>query len=132
MKLHCSNAEKLAAALKDQPRLVDLRFPGLKKHENYELAKKQFDFGFGAILTLHLSSKQECFSLIKKLSIPRNLANIGDTSTLIIHPASTICRDSSADEKENLGVTENMLRVCVGLEDADDLIADFKEGLNSL
>ncbi len=132
MKLHCSNTLQLASSLRNNSKLKKVRYPGLDNHEQHQLAGRQFRNRYGAIMTLHLKNKKQCFELIDNLNIAHNLANIGDTRTLIIHPESTICREASADEKKQMGVDETMLRICVGLEDIKDLIADFQEALEKL
>jgi len=70
--------------------------------------------------------------LINGLTLARNLANIGDAKTLVIHPASTICDDYNAGEKALMGVTEDLIRVSVGIEDCRDIVEDFKQALDAI
>jgi len=72
------------------------------------------------------------FKVINGLKLAKNLANIGDAKTLVIHPASTICADYDAGEKALMGVTEDLIRVSVGIEDQNDIIDDFRQALDLL
>lgn len=97
-----------------------------------EIAEKQFTRGYGAILTLRVGSKEKAFALIDALKIPYTLSNIGDTKTLVIHPGSTISLHSSEKEKEDAGVFEDLIRVSVGIEDIEDLKADFAQAIEKI
>jgi len=132
MNKHCQNAEVLVNAFKDHPAVAELRYPGLSGSEEYSLAKAQFGGKFGAIFTLRLGTKERCFHFINNLSLALNLANIGDTKTLVLHPASTICQQFEPEEKQCIGVTEDLLRVCVGIEDEEDLLEDFQKALDAI
>ena len=94
--------------------------------------EKQFSRGYGAILTLRVGSKENAFALIDALKIPYTLSNIGDTKTLVIHPGSTISLHSSEQEKEDAGVFEDLIRVSVGIEDIEDLKADFAQAIEKI
>lgn len=98
----------------------------------YEISEKQFSRGYGAILTLRVGSKENAFALIDALKIPYTLSNIGDTKTLVIHPGSTISLHSSEQEKEDAGVFEDLIRVSVGIEDIEDLKADFAQAIEKI
>ena len=107
-------------------------YPGLKSSNWYEISEKQFSRGYGAILTLRVGSKENAFALIDALKIPYTLSNIGDTKTLVIHPGSTISLHSSEQEKEDAGVFEDLIRVSVGIEDIEDLKADFAQAMETI
>lgn len=107
-------------------------YPGLKSSNWYEISEKQFSRGYGAILTLRVGSKENAFALIDALKIPYTLSNIGDTKTLVIHPGSTISLHSSEQEKEDAGVFEDLIRVSVGIEDIEDLKADFVQAIEKI
>ncbi|MHC4125355.1 MAG: PLP-dependent transferase, partial [Planctomycetota bacterium] len=76
-----------------------------------------------------LGDKQRAFKFIDSLKLAKNLANLGDAKTLVIHPASTIFHEFSAAEKQKMGVTEDMIRVSVGIENFEDIRADFEQAL---
>lgn len=132
MKIHCQNALKLAEFLKNHPKVVWVNYPGLEENSFYEIAKKQFKNYFCSLLTFGVGTKKKSFELINNLKLAKNLANLGDTRTLVIHPASTICADFTPEEKQIVGVTEDMIRVSVGIEDIEDIIKDFDDALNKI
>lgn len=132
MERHCSSALELAHFLRAHPKVAWVDYPGLPDSPFHEVATRQFGGKYGGLLTFGLAGKAEAFRFINGLRLARNLANIGDAKTLVIHPASTICCDYSADQQRLLGVSEEMVRVSVGLEHSGDIVADFAQSLNSL
>lgn len=128
----CSNALSLAKYLQSNPKVVTVNYPGLCDNQYHKVAKEQFDSKYGAILTIRVGSKEAAFKLINSLKYAINIANIGDTRTLVIHPASTICANDSIEDKENMGVYEDLIRISVGLEDIEDLIEDFEQALSAI
>lgn len=132
MERHCSSALELAHFLRAHPTASWVNYPGLPDSPFHEVATRQFGGKYGGLLTFGLAGKAEAFRFINGLRLARNLANIGDAKTLVIHPASTICCDYSPDQQRLLGVSEEMVRVSVGLEHPADIIADFAKALNSL
>ncbi len=129
MERHCSNALKLAEALENEMGLRDVNYPLLKSSPYYELAKRQFNNKGGGIFTIRLHTKERAFEFINRLKYAINLTNIGDTKTLVIHPASTIYAHSNTEEQAKAGVYEDLIRVSAGIEDIEDLIDDFKAAL---
>ena len=125
MEKHCSNALKLAEFFKKQPEVVSVNYPGLKSSKYFTIAEKQFKDKFGSLLTIRLGSKERCYRFINRLKLVKNLANLGDAKTLIIHPASTIYHDCTEEEMLNAGVYQDMLRISVGIENIQDIISDF-------
>ena len=132
MERQCNNALALAQWLEDTYPSLTVNYPGLKSSSWNEIAEKQFTRGYGAILTLRVGSKEKAFALIDALKIPYTLSNIGDTKTLVIHPGSTISLHSSEKEKEDAGVFEDLIRVSVGIEDIEDLKADFAQAIEKI
>ena len=132
MERHCSSALELAHVLSAHPKVSWVNYPGLPDSPFHEVATRQFGGKYGGLLTFGLAGREEAFRFINGLRLARNLANIGDAKTLVIHPASTICCDYSADQQQLLGVSEEMVRVSVGLEYPKDIVADFAQSLNSL
>lgn len=128
----CSNALLLAKALKDNPKVVSVNYPGLEDNENYELAGNQFGKKYGAILTIRAGSKENAFKVINSLKYACNLSNIGDVRTLVIHPASTIYATNSAEEMEAMGVYDDLIRISVGIEDIEDIKEDFEQALEKI
>ncbi len=129
MERHCASALRLAGFLSEHPKVAWVNYPGLADSPFREVASRQFGGRFGALLTFGLSDKQAAFRFINALKLARNLANIGDAKTLVIHPASTICCDYTAEEKALMGVTEELVRVSVGIEAPHDIVADFAQAL---
>lgn len=132
MERHCSNALALAGFLSKHPKVKAVNFPGLAENKFNAIAKEQFGGKFGSLLTFRLKDKKECFKVIDSLKLAYNLANIGDAKTLVIHPASTICVEFNEEERKNMGVTEDLVRVSVGIEYIDDIIGDFKQALEAI
>lgn len=132
MERECSNAFKLASWLDENFPEAKVNYPGLKSNPTYDIANAELKNGYGAIFTLRLGSKERAYAFIDNLKLAANLSNIGDVRTLAIHPSSTISLHSSEKEKEDAGVYDDLVRVSVGIEDIEDLIADFKASLESL
>lgn len=130
MERHCNNALKLAELLENADGVRSVNYPLLKSNPCYDIAQKQFDGKGGGIFTIRLYTKERAFAFINQLKYAVNITNIGDTKTLVIHPASTIYAHSSEDEREKAGVYEDMIRVSVGIEDIEDLCEDFSAALN--
>ncbi len=129
MVRHCENAEKLAQFLQSHPKVSWVNYPGLKKSEFRQRIAKLFDGCGGGLLTFGLGDKQKTFNFIDSLKLAKNMANLGDVKTLVVHPASTIFHEFSADEQRQMGVTEDMVRISVGIEDFEDIEADFKQAI---
>jgi O-acetylhomoserine (thiol)-lyase len=130
MPRHSENALKLALWLQDQPTVNWVNYPGLQSHPDYKLAKKYMPNGQGAILGFGIKgNRQAGIKFINSVKLASHLANIGDSKTLVIHPASTTHQQLSPEEQLAAGVTEDYIRVSVGTEHIDDIIADFDEAL---
>lgn len=124
MRKICENALKLAEALSEYG---GVNYPALSCKE---LCTKQFTDGMaGGILTLRTGSKEKAFRCLDRLETARNASNIGDVRTLVLHPASTIFSHSSKEEQEAAGVYDDLIRISVGIESAQDLINDFRQAL---
>lgn len=132
MQKHSENAQTLAEALEGHKALNQVKYPFLKSHPQYELAKRQMNFG-GGILTLDIKGGfEKVVAFSKLLKIASISPNLGDTRTIITHPASTTHAKLPAEEKASLGITEGLVRVAVGLESIEDLKADFIQALNQI
>ncbi len=129
MERQCENAAELALKLSEDPRIDDVGYPGLPGHPSHKTAEHQFHGRFGGLLTLRMGSKKRCFKFIDRLEQIQQLTNLGDVRTLAVHPASTFARDAAAEERRKMGITDDMVRISVGLEHVDDLLADIKQSL---
>lgn len=129
MERQCKNAFELAEFLEGLNAGLTVNYPGLINSPYHELAKKQFSGGFGAIVTFRAGSKERAFKIINSLQIPFLVSNIGDTKTLVIHAASTIAVHLNEEEQKLSGVFDDLVRVSVGIEDIEDLKADFKRAI---
>jgi len=129
MERHCSNAMRVAQFLDAHEKVSWVNYPGLPDSPYFEVANRQFGGRFGGLLTFGVADKASAFRVINALSLAKNLANIGDTKTLVIHPASTICADYTPEVKALMGVGEELIRVSVGIEDIEDIIEDFAAAL---
>lgn len=127
---HCENALKLASFLEAHPKVEWVKYPFLKSHPKYDIAKKQMLLG-GNIIAFEvkggLEGGRSFFDAIKMCSLS---ANLGDTRTIVTHPASTTHAKVEPEVKEAAGITDGMVRVSVGLEHIDDIIEDLKQALN--
>ena len=126
---HCENALKLAEFLEANDKVNWVKYPFLKSHPKYEIAKKQMKAG-GCVVAFEikggLQAGQKFFDSIKMLSLS---ANLGDARSIVTHPASTTHSKLSVEERAETGITDGMVRVSVGLEHIDDIIADVKQAL---
>ncbi|MBU6339615.1 MAG: O-succinylhomoserine sulfhydrylase [Rickettsiales bacterium] len=129
MERHCKNAERIANFLENHSKINRVLYPNLKSHPQYKIAKKQMSNG-GAMLAFEVKgNKKSCFSFMNKLKIIDISNNLGDAKSLITHPATTTHSNISQEEREKIGITQNMCRLSVGLENVDDLIEDLKQAL---
>lgn len=128
---HVSNALALAEWLENHPAVESVNYPGLKSSKYHELAKKYLKNGFGGVLTFKLKGNAEnADKLIDNLKLISHLANVGDAKSLIIHPAATTHEQLSPEDKVAAGVIPGMLRVSVGIENIEDIKADFQQAFD--
>ncbi len=127
---HCENALKLAKWLEKHNNITWVNYPGLKSHPDYKLARKYLPDGQGAIIGFGIKGGREAgIKFINNVKLASHLANILDSKTLVIHPASTTHQQLSEEEQLSTGVTEDYIRVSVGTENIDDIINDFQRAL---
>lgn len=128
MDAHSANALTLAQYLAQRPEVEKVFYAGLPDHPGHELAKKQ-QRAFGGVLSFRIKGdKAAAWRFIDAVRIMSLTANLGDTKSTIVHPATTTHGRLSAEEKEACGITENLIRLAVGLEDPEDLIKDLQRG----
>ena len=131
MERICRNASALAHALAALPG-VTVNHPSLDAHPQSALARCQFRDGLaGGILTLRLGSRERALRVAESLRYATIASNIGDVRTLVICPATTLFLHNTPEERAAAGVFEDTLRVSVGIEDPEDLVADFKKAIES-
>ncbi|KNX37401.1 O-succinylhomoserine sulfhydrylase [Luteipulveratus halotolerans] len=127
-----SSALRLAQALADHPRVAKVWYPFLESHPQYELARKQMSGG-GTVVTFELAGgKQEAFTVMNALGVIDISNNLGDAKSMITHPATTTHRRMGEEARRAVGITDGVLRVSVGLEDAEDLALDLLAALDQL
>lgn len=129
LERECSNAAELARWIKDTYKDIIVNYPGIPDNPYYDIASKQFNGYYGAILTIRVGSRERAFKVINELKLAYKLSNIGDTRTLVIHPSSTISIHSDQKQKEDAGVFDDLIRISVGIEDVEDLKEDFAQAL---
>ncbi|KAI4654819.1 uncharacterized protein J4E78_006996 [Alternaria triticimaculans] len=125
---HAYNALKLAKWLESNKNVSWVSYPGLESHQSHELAKKYLPRGFGGVLSFGVTGGGAAGSqVVDNFKLISNVANVGDSKTLAIHPWTTTHEQLSDEEKINSGVTEDLIRISVGTEHIDDIIADFEQ-----
>lgn len=133
MARHVANAVLVASFLNDHDAVQWVSYPGLESHPNRDLVGKYLPKGAGAMLTFGVVGGREAGRVfLEGLELFSHLANVGDAKSLVIHPASTTHQQMSDSELEQAGVGPDMIRLSVGLEDPDDLIADLEKGFRKL
>lgn len=130
MERHNENALVVANFLKDHPAVEWVNFPGLSDHPSHELAQKYFKSGYGSIITFGIKGGREAGrQLIDNVEVWSHVANVGDAKSLIIHPASTTHQQLSAEDLKKSGVSEELVRLAIGLENTDDIIRYLDRGI---
>jgi len=129
MQAHCQRAQTLAEWLEAQPGIERVYYPGLPSHPQFELAQRQ-QSGFGGIVSFDVAGGREAaFRLINSTQMHSITANLGDTRSTIVHPATTTHSRITAQERTRAGIGEGLISVSVGLENIEDIIADLAPGL---
>ena len=132
MQRHIENTEKLLKFLTAHEQVSWVRHPSLPEHPQYKLAKKMLPKGAGSIITFGIKGGRDAGrTFIESVSLSSHLANVGDAKTLVIHPASTTHSHIDADAMKSAGLTDDMIRLSVGLEDISDIVLDFEQGLKA-
>ena len=127
---HGENALKLAEYLTVHPLVKKVNYTGLESHAYHKNAKKYFKGGFGSVFGVELKGGHEAgIKFINSVKLAKHLANVGDAKTLVIHPSSTTHQQLSDEAKQVGGITPGLIRVSVGIEDIEDIIADFDQAL---
>ena len=132
MDKHCSNAMKVAEFLEKHPKVKSIQYPGLKSFKYYDVAKKQMALP-GAMIAFEIEGGKEAGAkLMNSVKLCTLAVSLGDAETLIQHPASMTHSPYTAEERAAAGISEGLIRLSVGLENADDIIEDLKQALDQI
>ena len=129
MKQHSSSALIIAKYLEAHPKVKSVNYPGLESNANYGLAQKYFNKGASGLLSFEVDNKEVAQAIADKTEIFKVVVNIGDSKSIITHPASTTHQQLSEQELVDCGIPAGLIRLSVGLEDTEDLIADLEKAL---
>ncbi len=130
MERHCYNGRKIAEYLKTHPRIERIYWPGFEDHPNHAIAKKQMkDFGGMISIALKGASLDDTFRIASSFNVFSLAESLGGVESLVNHPATMTHASVPKAEREKVGVTDNLLRLSVGVEDVDDLLEDIKQAL---
>ncbi|HHW10221.1 MAG TPA: O-acetylhomoserine aminocarboxypropyltransferase/cysteine synthase [Firmicutes bacterium] len=130
MERHSANALRVAQFLADHPQVAWVSYPGLPSHPDHELAKKYLPLGAGGMVTFGIKGGREAGrKFINALRLFSLLANVGDAKSLVIHPASTTHGQMSEAEQVAAGVSQDLVRLSIGIEDSEDILADLDQAL---
>ncbi len=133
MERHCQNAQDTAKFLEDHPRVTWVLYPGLQSHPAHDQAGRYLQGGYGALVGFGIKGGLESGrKFIDKLKLFSHLANIGDSRSLAIHPASTTHAQLTPEEQQSAGVRPDFIRLSIGLEHIDDILADLDQALGDL
>ena len=128
MRQHEENGRAVADFLSTQPKVSRLNYPGLKSHPQHQLAAKQ-QRGFGSMLSLDLGSRAAAARFLSALKLFLNAESLGGVESLASHSATTTHAALSDEDRAQVGITEGLVRLSVGIEDKEDLIADLEQAL---
>jgi O-acetylhomoserine (thiol)-lyase len=124
----CANALALAQMLEADARVAAVHYPGLPSHPQHGLATDLFR-AYGSLFSFELKEGIDCFDYLNRLKIAIPASNLGDTRTLVIPVAHTIFFEMGPERRASMGIAESLIRVSVGIEDTQDLVADFRDAL---
>jgi O-succinylhomoserine sulfhydrylase len=130
MQAHSANAAALAEWLNGHPKVIKVFYAGLEDHPGHQLAKKQ-QSDFGGVVSFSVEGgREEAWRVLDSIEVISLTANLGDTKTTIVHPATTTHGRLSDEDRQQAGISDNLIRIAVGLEDIIDIKADLKRGLD--
>jgi O-acetylhomoserine (thiol)-lyase len=127
MERHCENAANVAKYLKDHPKVVWVRYPGLKDDPAYPVAKRYLKKGFGGMVVFGIKGGMDAGkNFIESLTLFSHLANVGDAKSLALHPSSTSHSQLTEEQQKAGGLTPDLIRLSIGIEHIDDIIEDLE------
>ena len=133
MERHCSNAQTVAEWLNNHEKIASISYAGLPDSPHHQNAQKYMKGAGGAVFTVTLKDGYNaCVKVVESLQLFSHLANIGDTRSLIIHPASTTHAQLSPQDLQNAGISDSVLRLSIGLETVEDIISDLDQALDKI
>lgn len=133
MRQHCSNAQKVAEFLENDPRVAWVNYPGLKSNPHYELAQKYLPNGSCGVMAFGLKGDREtAIRFMDSLQLINIVTHVADAKTCVLHPASHTHRQLSEEQLREAGIAPDLIRLSVGIEDPDDIIDDIKAALDKL
>ena len=128
MERQSNNAQTLADFFEAHPLIKKVFYPGIKSHPQHALATELFD-KYGSLMSIELDESVDCFAFLNKLQLVVKSSNLGDTRTLAIPVAQTIFNELGPERRKEMGISDFMIRFSIGIEDIEDLLADFKQAL---
>jgi cystathionine beta-lyase/cystathionine gamma-synthase len=131
MEQHDKSGRAVAAFLEEHPKVKRVYYPGSASHPQHALAKRQ-QHGFGGMVSFDVGSLSAARSVLESVKLCTLAESLGGVETLISHPATMTHASVDAEKRERLGITEGLVRISVGLEDTDDIIADIDQALNKI
>lgn len=135
IRQQCANAARIAEWMQRHPRIARVNYPGLEDHTQHDLARRQFgDRGYGGVLSFEIrgADKAKVFGFMEALELCLPATTLGDIYSLVLHPATTSHRGLSAAERERVGIREGLVRLSVGIEEAEDIIGDLDQALEKV
>lgn len=130
MQRHCENGKAVAHFLKNNPKVEKVYWPGFENHPNHTVAKEQMkDFGGMISFVPNVGSKEEAIKIVEKLRVFTLAESLGGVESLVGHPASMTHASIPKEERQNIGIVDTLIRLSVGIEDIDDLIADLEQAM---
>lgn len=132
MAQHSQSALKVAQFLEAHPKVKKVNYPGLKSDSNFERAEKYFKGGASGLLSFEVADLESAKNVVDKVEIFAVVVNIGDSKSIITHPASTTHQQMNTDELKACGINEGLIRLSIGLESTDDLISDLQKALDAI
>jgi len=130
MERACNNAQAMADFFESHPKIKKVFYPGVKSHLQHELASQLFKKN-GGLMSIELDESVDCFAFLNKLQLVVKSSNLGDTRTLAIPVAQTIFSELGPERRAEMGISDFMIRLSIGIEDIEDLLADFKAALEN-
>ena len=128
MERACNNAQTMADFFEAHPKIKKVFYPGVKSHPQHELATELFK-KYGSLMSIELDESVDCFAFLNKLQLVVKSSNLGDTRTLAIPVAQTIFSELGPEKRAEMGISDFMIRLSIGIEDIEDLLGDFKAAL---
>ena len=130
VRRQCDTAQRLAEMLEQRPEVKKVNYPGLESDPGHAFASRLFT-GFGGMLSLYLEDAARAETFLDRVRIPLHAASLGGVETLVVQPARSTHLGQSEEDRQRLGITDELVRISVGIEDPDELEADFVQALEA-